>query len=174
MGMMSFKNQEAMIRSQIKARLANLPAPENDVEIALPEMPDDIIMGEDDLELDAADIERIKQEEIEKQRKIEYERRSQTLKKNLPRVLLPELAQWSDPVLPTAELQESEKLLWDGVKQMLIRDASIEPPEYMGKIVAPPDKKKVKTAYEFLHAQDDEVKEASLLIEQEAMMQFAK
>lgn len=87
------KAMDAMIRIHVKASLAELPEPQNVIEVALPESiggPEDELMAVPDLEEDAEDRQKRKEIEEMKQREIERRRQTQVIQQELPRPLFPE------------------------------------------------------------------------------------
>ncbi|GAB4822419.1 hypothetical protein N2152v2_009465 [Parachlorella kessleri] len=83
----------ALMRNELRAGLSQLPAPKNEYQIVVPELPEDEVPA-DFFEEDAADIERRRKAEAEAQRQAELRKRSQVLQRGLPRPatldLLPE------------------------------------------------------------------------------------
>jgi hypothetical protein len=69
------KAAAAALRSDLRAGLAGLPAPENEYSVALPELPDD--EAEAAVEEDAADVKVRKAREAEAARKAEERKKTQ-------------------------------------------------------------------------------------------------
>jgi len=88
------KQQGAM---QIRTQLNMLPAPQNEVEISMPELAEEEPTLEDALEEDAADAD-IRREKVEQDRlEVERSKRSQPVKLDLPRPSMP-----SSCIFPTS------------------------------------------------------------------------
>eukprot|EP00929_Paragymnodinium_shiwhaense_P008090 TRINITY_DN112009_c0_g1_i1.p1 TRINITY_DN112009_c0_g1~~TRINITY_DN112009_c0_g1_i1.p1 ORF type:complete len:777 (+),score=267.24 TRINITY_DN112009_c0_g1_i1:129-2459(+) len=113
----------------MRAQLASLPAPVNEVEISMPELEEEAPAGEGQLEEDAADADK-RRERIEAQR-IEQEKakRSKAVKRELPRPALPQTCVFAPSFGSDADatLQKAEGLLLEEMSALVTRDAFLFP-----------------------------------------------
>lgn len=88
---------DALIRMQVKQGLAELPIPQHEIEISLPE-DEEMMIDEGStaphLEEDAEEIERRKEEQEKRRRELERQKQSQVIQQQLPRPLFPEKVQF--------------------------------------------------------------------------------
>ncbi|KAK7108189.1 cell division cycle 5-like protein [Littorina saxatilis] len=138
-----FQQQE--MKEQLRMGLAGLPAPKNDYEIVVPE--DEAGAGHESMETDPvedqADLDARRDAEIEKRRREELKRRSQSVQRDLPRpvdinsaVMRPN----GPNDAPLTELQKAEELIKEEMLTMMHYDALYSPtPQQLG--IAPGSKK---------------------------------
>lgn len=130
------KQQGAM---QIRTQLQHLPAPQNEVEISMPELADDEPALEEALEEDAADAD-IRREKMEQERlEAERQKRSGPVKLDLPRPALPQTMIFptsfapGDPQsgppgsLSSQLLHQAESLLHEELAVLITNDAFLFP-----------------------------------------------
>lgn len=96
-GLQDDVSSNAMLKLQVRSSLANLPLPQNEIEVTLPEAQDAARMEEEDqeaapLEDDADDVERRRLKELEKERLCQFKRESQVIQQNLPRPVVVDAA----------------------------------------------------------------------------------
>lgn len=162
-GLMNEKLRADMRRMQVKHSLDSLPAPENEVEISLPELPTDEGNQQDDLVEDAADRAKRLAAEEEERRQQEFRRQSQVIQKEYPRPYLPNTIKLPQDTLPSdAELAEVERTVFEEMLGMVIYDAVHHPI----KGVKPP-----KRAADRVELADEEMARARKIAEQEAAVQ---
>ena len=85
------QQRQAALRSDLRAGLSTLPAPQNEYQIEMPELPDDDAGEGGDREEDAADAKVRRQREEEAERLEEERRKSRALQRQLPRPVSVEL-----------------------------------------------------------------------------------
>mmetsp|Transcript_4028 Transcript_4028/g.9434 ORF Transcript_4028/g.9434 Transcript_4028/m.9434 type:complete len:806 (-) Transcript_4028:52-2469(-) len=141
---MPAKMRKVQQQVQMRAQLASLPAPTNEVEISMPELEDDEAEAEMPLEEDAADADR-RRAALERER-IEEERRkqSQAVQQGLPRPAVPQMmlfpssfgpsdgassgASASAGSTPSSNLLwQAESLLHEEMAAIVTRDAFLFP-----------------------------------------------
>jgi pre-mRNA-splicing factor CDC5/CEF1 len=135
----------------VRAMLSNLPAPENEVEISMPDEPD-VQEKVDDFMVD--------QEELEKAAmKKALEMQSKAITQGLPRPLNPKVAQRT-PV--SAELEAASELMFAEMQDLVTRDHILHPQSKKSKkpSKAPPELEEI--------AEDDKKAAAALLAEETA------
>ena len=73
--------QRVMMRNQLKAKLAQLPEAKNKAEIVLPELPEDeedeMLVEDDEIELDAVELEKLRKAAAEEKALREFRKKSQ-------------------------------------------------------------------------------------------------
>lgn len=137
-GAMPMKIRRTQQQMAMRAQLSSLPAPTNEVEISMPELEDDEIMGEAPLEEDAADTDKRRAKMEEDRREIERQKQSQPVKRGLPRPVAPQTmmfessfgegdSQGSRPAAATDMLQKAEDLLHGEMIAMVTHDAFLFP-----------------------------------------------
>jgi len=139
MGTENPEADEAMLRLQVRTSLANLPKPQNEIEIAPPEVDEngDTTMGGvgGEIEEDAEDIAKRKEEEEKARLEMERRKRSKVVQAGgvLPRLLFVNTL----VLTPTEgdktgkgaeELQAAEAEVLDEMKKLIFRDAIEFPP----------------------------------------------
>jgi pre-mRNA-splicing factor CDC5/CEF1 len=138
-------NQAMAVRSM----LSNLPAPENEVEISMPDEPE-VEEKVDDFEAD--------QEELEKAAmKKALEKQSKAITKGLPRPLNPKMAQRT---LVPAELDAASEQMFTEMQDLVTRDHILHPQ-------AKKTKKPSKAPPELEDFTNEEMKQAASLIDEE-------
>ncbi|XP_065836535.1 cell division cycle 5-related protein-like isoform X2 [Oscarella lobularis] len=171
----ALKHQQEEIKSQLRAGLASLPAPKNDFEIVMPEMPSDDAKDarrDADYVADAADVDAETQAQIEAEAEAERKRRSQAVQRDLPRPTDVNEKILRPPGTLLNELQQAEELIKQEVLRMLRRDAVRHPlPTQSTGRKAQQQLARLKAAEEeqakFDTFSDEELKNAHLLLEQE-------
>mmetsp|Transcript_6370 Transcript_6370/g.15370 ORF Transcript_6370/g.15370 Transcript_6370/m.15370 type:complete len:795 (+) Transcript_6370:85-2469(+) len=159
------KEQQKMgIRQQLKS----LPAPSNEVEISMPEIPqEDASLSEQPLEEDAADADKRRELEAEAQREAERQKRSSAVKADLPRPLNPELMVFKSLSNPPAAsggsgfMQQAEVLIEEEMLQLIKRDTFLFPP---------PGAKPPKQPVEMVDWPKPYMEQAAVLLEDEAKL----
>lgn len=166
------QQRQATLRVELRMGLGSLPAPQNEYQIEMPELPEDEGAEDKVLEEDAADAKARRQREEEERTRQEHLRKSKALQRRLPRPASLDIATSAIKVVSDhAKLSLREKadnLLVEEIVALLHHDAAKYPPA-SGKDKQ--DKKaKTKAAGTVPSLQmfdDDELKAASVLLENE-------
>jgi pre-mRNA-splicing factor CDC5/CEF1 len=130
------KQQGAMV---MRAKLGALPAPQNEVEISMPELAEDEPTLEDAIEEDAADADARRQKLAEERLEVERQKRSQPVKMDLPRPILPTSCIYPTSFAPgdpqsgppgsesSKLLHQAESLLHEELATLVANDAFLVP-----------------------------------------------
>ncbi|CAD7702662.1 unnamed protein product [Ostreobium quekettii] len=163
------KAQKMLVRNQLRAQLAQLPAPVNRVEIVVPDLPQEEPEAQE-MEVDAVD--RDKQRKLAEQERLEKElrSRSQVIQQGLPRplaVLIPH----EIGALPDMSLKDrAEHMLSAEVTAMLQRDEAKYPVKEGKK--KKPDKKRSRAQMEGPQMEEfdeEDLLNSAALLEAEAL-----
>lgn len=135
------KNQQQQL--QIRTQLKSLPAPVNEVEISMPELEDEQMATEEQLEEDAADADRRREREAMDRLEEEKRKQSRPVKEGLPRPALPQSMLFPTSFAPGGELaqggavaagsaaaallQQAESLLHEEMQALVTHDAFTYP-----------------------------------------------
>mmetsp|Transcript_23430 Transcript_23430/g.51433 ORF Transcript_23430/g.51433 Transcript_23430/m.51433 type:complete len:829 (+) Transcript_23430:239-2725(+) len=168
------QQRQAAMRSELRAGLGSLPAPQNEYQIEMPELPEDEAEGQQLQEEDAADAKARRQREEEARRQEEERRKSKALQRHLPRPAATE--HLAPPARSAAEQsklsvrERAEELLAQELVLLLQHDAAKYPVvrEKEGK---KKDKGSGRTAQaevpDILVFEDSELQQAAELFESE-------
>ena len=165
------QQHQAAMRSELRAGLSTLPAPQNEYQIEMPELPEDSVDGDEDGRVeDAADAKARRLREEEHQRQEEERRKSRALQRQLPRPVSIDLVR---PVPKSASEKEkmsvrerAEDLLAKEIVAMLEHDNAKYPiPTGKEKLDKKAAKSSAKTAVPPLPSfNDEELKAAAELL----------
>uniref|UniRef100_A0A7S0WNZ6 Uncharacterized protein n=1 Tax=Chlamydomonas leiostraca TaxID=1034604 RepID=A0A7S0WNZ6_9CHLO len=134
----------AALRSEVRAGLSSLPAPQNEYQLVAPELPEDAMDAEGALEEDAADIKARRLREEAERAAAEEKKKSKALQRGLPRPTSTDLLPAPRPAheAPKLSLRErAEDLLVREMRAVLEHDAAKYPVIPAGK-----DSKEAKKA----------------------------
>ncbi|BDA46189.1 Cell division cycle 5-like protein [Coccomyxa sp. Obi] len=122
--------REAMEKNSLRAGLAGLPAPTNEYQIVVPELPEDKDDGDVAMEEDAADVAARRKAAAKAKEEAELRKRSQVLQRGLPRPLSldhgPEVRS-SEEAGKLSQREAAEALLFSEMKALLQHDAAKHP-----------------------------------------------
>jgi len=157
------KERVRVLKSELRSGLGLLPAPKNEYQIMVPEMPEEMQDGEEPIEEDQADVE-AKRAQMEKEaHEREMRKRSKAIQRELPRPLtldgMPDQPSAREMGRAAPELQHAAQLLAAEMKQILQHDA----------VKYPLKKDKKPREVPPLESMEEEaLREAAFLIEEEA------
>lgn len=162
--------RQASIREELAASLSALPAPQNEYQVMVPEMPEDEMMAEGEV-LDAADLRARAEREAAARAAAEEKKKSTALQRQLPVPasldLLPELRSEAElAALPYKE--RAEQYLLGEMNQVLTHDHV----RYTLRAKLKKDKRSRSTAPDLplpvlQQFEEQELKEAALLVAEE-------
>lgn len=124
---------------QIRNQLSHLPAPQNEVEISMPELAEEEPTLEDVLEEDAADVDARRLAQEQARLEVERQKRSGPVKQDLPRPALPQTMIFGTSFAPgdpqagppgslsSQLLHQAESLLHEELASLVAHDAFLFP-----------------------------------------------
>jgi len=128
------KRQEQS-RKLLLSSLSKLPQPKNEINIVVPELPDKNDKEEDNFDIDAEDIERMKRLEIAEREKALLAQRSQAVQQDLPRPFtVNKIPLKTNEEIKTLQfIQQAEEILKIEMQTLLEHDAIVHPVRPLAK-----------------------------------------
>eukprot|EP00918_Siedleckia_nematoides_P059687 GHVU01130112.1.p1 GENE.GHVU01130112.1~~GHVU01130112.1.p1 ORF type:complete len:665 (+),score=172.23 GHVU01130112.1:337-2331(+) len=123
------------LQRQIRAALDTLPPAQNEIDVAVPELPEEEPMKDDGIEEDAEDVEKRKREVEERRRQQERAKMTSVVRRGLPRPYFLDVMKLTSTQSDrpsrgpdAAEMKNAEDLLLEEMRVLIVNDAVKYPP----------------------------------------------